>query len=263
MRIHFPLKIAAEVPAPHLDEGLVGALHDALRADIDPRARGHLPVHHEPLAIELVETVPGRPVRHEIGVGDQHARRVGMGAEHADRLAGLHEQRLVALEAAQARDDAVERLPVARGATYAAVNDKLARPLGDVGIEIVHQHPERRFGQPALGAEFGSVGRADDAHVVDAAWRGHWASLSYKPTHRHCERKRSNPAIVGRPRSLDCFVAALLAMTAQRREHRDHRLTHSRIASRTRLIVARVGAASSSLIGVGQFPGAGHSGSGI
>ena len=31
-----PPKVAAIVPAPHLDEGLVGALHDALRADIDP-----------------------------------------------------------------------------------------------------------------------------------------------------------------------------------------------------------------------------------
>ena len=161
-------KIAAVVPAPHLDEGLVGALHDALRADIDPRAGGHLAVHHEPLAIELVEAVPGRPVRHEVGVGDQHARRVGVGAEHADRLARLDEQGLVVLEAAQRRDDAVERLPVARRAADAAIDHELARPLGDLGIEIVHQHAQRRFGEPALGAELASARGADDAHVVDA-----------------------------------------------------------------------------------------------
>ena len=171
-------KIAAIVPAAHLDEGLVGALHDALRADIDPRARGHLAVHHEPLAIELVEAVPGRPVRHEVRVGDEHARRVGVGAEHADRLAGLDEQRLIALEPAQRRDDAVERRPVARRPADAAIDDELARPLGDVGIEIVHEHPQRRFGQPALGAELGSAGRADDAHIVDAGWRGHGLSPS-------------------------------------------------------------------------------------
>ena len=47
--------------------------------------------------------LPGRPVRHEVGVGDQHARRVGMGAEHADRLARLDQQRLVVLELASAR----------------------------------------------------------------------------------------------------------------------------------------------------------------
>ena len=91
-------EVAAIVLAAHLDEGLVGALHDALRADVDPRAGRHLAVHHQALAIELVEMLPGRPVRHEVGVGDQHARRVGMGAEHADRLARLHQQGLVALQ---------------------------------------------------------------------------------------------------------------------------------------------------------------------
>ena len=196
MRIHFPRRSPPIVPAPHLDEGLVGALHDALRADIDPRARGHLPVHHEPLAIELVETVPGRPVRHEIGIGDQHARRVGMGAEHADRLARLDEQRLVALEAAQARDDAVERLPVARGAPDAAIDDELARPFGDVGIEIVHQHPHRRFGLPAFGGKLGSARAADDAHIVDAARRGHGADLSWLT----CREDRFERAPDRRPR---------------------------------------------------------------
>ena len=86
--------------------------------------------------------VPGRPVRHEVGVGDQHARRVGVGPEHADGLSRLHEQRLVVFEAAQGLDDPVERVPVARRAADAAVDHELARPLGDVGIEIVHQHAQ-------------------------------------------------------------------------------------------------------------------------
>ena len=144
-------EVAAVMLAAHLHEGLVGALHDALRADIDPRAGRHLAVHHEPLAIELVEVVPGGPVRHEVGVGDQHARRVGVRAEDADRLARLHQQRLVVLERLQERDDAVEALPVARRAADAAIDDELAGLLGDVRVEIVHQHAQRRFGQPALG----------------------------------------------------------------------------------------------------------------
>src|ERR1700723_2881750 len=61
----------------------------------------------------------------------------------------------------------------ARRSPDAAIDDELARTFGDVGIEIVHEHAQGRFGQPALGAEFGSVGRADDAHIVDAGWRGH------------------------------------------------------------------------------------------
>jgi hypothetical protein len=80
-------------------------------------------------------------VRHEVRVGDEHTRRVGVRAEHADRLAGLNEQRLIALEATQSCNDAVERRPVARRPSNAAINNELARPLGDVGIKIVHEHP--------------------------------------------------------------------------------------------------------------------------
>ena len=153
VRIQRPARLPPIVLARHLDEGLVGALHDALAADVDPRARRHLAEHHQALAVELVEMLPGRPVRHEVGVGDQHARRVGVGAEDADRLARLHQQRLVGLELAQRRDDAVEALPVARRAADAAIDDELVRPLGDLGIEVVHQHAQRRLGQPALGRD--------------------------------------------------------------------------------------------------------------
>ena len=55
------LEVAAIVLAAGLDEGLVGALHDALRADIDPRAGRHLAVHHQALLIELVEMRPSSP----------------------------------------------------------------------------------------------------------------------------------------------------------------------------------------------------------
>ena len=41
-----PCEIAAIMAAPDLDEGLVGALHDALAADVDPGAGRHLAVHH-------------------------------------------------------------------------------------------------------------------------------------------------------------------------------------------------------------------------
>ena len=162
------LEIAAEMLAAHLDEGLVGALHDALRADIDPGAGRHLAVHHQALAIELVEIIERRPMRHDVGIGDQHARRIGVGPENADRLAGLHQQRLVVLQRLQRRHDAVIALPVARGSADAAIDHELVRLLGDVRIEIVHQHAQRRFGLPALAGHHGAAGRADDAVVVEA-----------------------------------------------------------------------------------------------
>ena len=48
----------------------------------------------------------------------------GMRAEDGDRLAGLHDERLVVFEPAQRGDDRVERLPAARGAAGSAVDDR-------------------------------------------------------------------------------------------------------------------------------------------
>ena len=148
--------------AADLDEGLVGALHDALRADIDPRAGRHLAVHHQALAVELVELVPGRPVRHEVGVGDQHARRVGVGAEHADRLAGLDEQRLVVAERPQRGDDAVEALPVARRPADAAIDDQFAGLLGHLGSRLFISMRSGASVSQLLARELGAARRADD-----------------------------------------------------------------------------------------------------
>jgi hypothetical protein len=133
-------EIAAVVLAAHLHEGLVGALNNPLGADVDPGAGGHLAVHGQALAIELVEVVPGRPVRHQVGVGDQHARRVGVSAKDAHRLAGLHQQGLVVLEPAQGLDDLVVALPVTSGPADAAIDHQLLRPFRHVRMQVVHQH---------------------------------------------------------------------------------------------------------------------------
>ena len=54
-------QVAAVMLASGLGEGLVGALNDALAADIVPRPRGHLAVHHQAASVELVEMIPIRP----------------------------------------------------------------------------------------------------------------------------------------------------------------------------------------------------------
>ena len=51
--------------------------------------------------------LPSRPFGDEVGVGDEHARGVGVGAEHADRLARLDEQGLVLVQPLERLDDAV------------------------------------------------------------------------------------------------------------------------------------------------------------
>ena len=144
-------------------EGLVRALQDALRADVDPRAGGHLAVHREAELLEPAELGPRRPVAHEVRVRDEHARRPLVRAEHADGLARLHEQRLVGLEALERAHDRVERLPVAGGLAGAAVDDEVVGALGDLGVEVVHEHAQRRLGLPALGGELGAARGAHGA----------------------------------------------------------------------------------------------------
>jgi hypothetical protein len=54
--------------------------------------------------------------------------------EHADRLAGLHQQGLVALQPPQRGYHTIETFPVACRPTDAAIDDKLPRPLRHLGI---------------------------------------------------------------------------------------------------------------------------------
>ena len=69
-------EIAAEMFFACGGKSFEGALHDALRADIDPRAGGHLAIHHQAGALQFVELLPVRPMADQVRVGDQHARRV-------------------------------------------------------------------------------------------------------------------------------------------------------------------------------------------
>ena len=47
----------------------------------------------------------------------------------------------------------------------AAVDDEVVRVLGDLRIEVVHEHPERGFLLPALAGDLGAAGRAHGART--------------------------------------------------------------------------------------------------
>src|SRR3546814_12346945 len=53
-----------------------------------------------------------------------------------------------------------------------AIDDQFLGPLRNVGVEIVHQHPQRRFGEPALCVQVGAGRRLDDAAVVESRVEG-------------------------------------------------------------------------------------------
>ena len=134
-------------------EGLVGALQNSLCADVNPAPGRHLPVHRQAAGFEIAEPIPRRPGWDEQRVRNQHARRPLVRAKDGDGLAGLHDERLVVIERAQRRDDRIERCPVASGLAGSAVDDQLVGALGDVGVEIVHEHPQRGFLWPAFAGD--------------------------------------------------------------------------------------------------------------
>jgi hypothetical protein len=72
------------------------------------------------------------------------------------------------LEAAQRGNDGIEGRPAARGAPGAAVHDQIIRPLGNLRVEVVHQHPKRGFLRPSLAGQRrtprGADVTADDGH---------------------------------------------------------------------------------------------------
>ena len=153
VRIHLARERSAEMAPPHLDERFVGALNDALAADIDPRTRGHLAVHHEPLTIELMKMLPGRPVRHQVGIGDQHA---GASAWVRNTPTGLPDCTSSVSSASsrlQRGDDGVETVPVTRRPADAAIDHQFLRTLRHGGVQVVHQHAQRRLGEPGFGVQ--------------------------------------------------------------------------------------------------------------
>src|SRR5207244_10932459 len=67
--------------------------------------------------------------------------------------------RLVPFEAAQLEDDGVVCLPRASSTAGAAVHDQVLGSLGDLGIEVVHQHPHRGLLRPRLAGDVRTAGR--------------------------------------------------------------------------------------------------------
>ena len=156
-----PLERSTEMLSGELGERLIRPLEDPLRSDVDPRARGHLPVHRQAALLEIAEDVPGRPFADEVGIGDEDPRGPLMCPEDGNGLARLDEERLVVGQPAELADDRVEGRPAPSRPTRPAVDDEGVGILGDLRIEVVHEHPERCFLLPAAARERRAARRPD------------------------------------------------------------------------------------------------------
>ena len=85
--------------------------------------------------------------------------------ENGDGLSALHEKCFVILEPAKRLDDCVERFPVSRSFSCSAIDNQILRSFSHVRVEVVHQHPERRFLLPRFAGDLGPSERADRSAI--------------------------------------------------------------------------------------------------
>ena len=163
-------EVASEVSGSRGGKGLVSALQDSLAPDVDPGSGRHLAVHRETEPLEAPELLSGRPRRHQQRIRDQDAGSVLVRPEDTDGLSGLDEERLVATQPHQSRNDRLEALPVPGGAARAAVHDQLVGLLGDVGVEVVLEHSQRRLLGPTEAADLRAPGSANRARPGFGVW---------------------------------------------------------------------------------------------
>jgi hypothetical protein len=95
------LQAASKALASSLGKRLIGALHDTLRADVNPGTSGHLAIHCQAHGFQATKFVPCPPVGNEVGIGDESPRCAWVGMDDAHGLTGLYKERLVIFETPQ------------------------------------------------------------------------------------------------------------------------------------------------------------------
>ena len=150
VRIVRPARSArAEMPLARGGERLEGALEDPLRADVDPAARpssGRTSSGRAPRAGGTPPTSPSaaRAARSRSG----RAARRGCVRKTPTGLplwtSSVSSSPRVSSERTIARRQSWFRAAL----PGAAVDDELGRPLGDLRVEVVQQHPQRRLRLP-------------------------------------------------------------------------------------------------------------------
>jgi hypothetical protein len=84
-------------------------------------------------------------------------------------------------------DNGVVGVPRASGAAGSPVDDEFLRPLGDIGVQVVHEHPKRGFLGPSPGRDGGSAGRSDiRAALGSVLWLVPWGR------HAHLRRRQAD-----------------------------------------------------------------------
>ena len=151
------------MPPGQLGEGLVRALQDALRADLNPAARRHLAVHRQAAVFQIAEflqvahagTIRALAMMTRGAQGCVRKTATGF-PDCTTRVSSCSSRCSVATMASKA-------VQAARGAARSAVDDEIVGTFGDLGVEVVHQHAKRGFLRPSLAGDRRASRRADMA----------------------------------------------------------------------------------------------------
>ena len=146
-------------------------MDDALGADVHVGAGRHLAVLAHAQGVELLPVVGLRVVRDDHAVGDDHARRVLVGREQAQRMARVHHERLLVRHRGKILHHKAILRPVLEDGAVAAVDDEFVRVLRHARIQVVldHRHDGRRL--PGLcrvfvdGPGIYLIRRAEPVHI--------------------------------------------------------------------------------------------------
>ena len=145
------------MPVASGGERFVGTLQNPQCSDVNLAPCGHLPIPGQVAILEAPEGVPGRPCRYQPRIDDQRTRGPSARLEDAAGFAGLDEQRLVVVEAAERGNDRVVRPPGSRRLAGATVHDQIVGRSATSGPRLfismrsaascshpLHERPELR-----------------------------------------------------------------------------------------------------------------------
>ena len=163
-----PRQAAVEAVLGDAHENLIGALNDALAADVLPGARRQPAPADQPLFLQLIEHLGLGPLPDNVAIGHDHQRRLGVGFEQANRLAGLDDQRLILVHPEQGFDNGLVARPIARRLAERGINDQLIGVFADT--QNIFQQAQQRLLPPPLGAQL----RAARNGEIGMAWIGRW-----------------------------------------------------------------------------------------
>ena len=152
--------------AGHGAKGFVSSLYDALRANVDPGTGGHLAIHHQAFFIQFVEMFPVAPIWNKVGICDDYPWCSRMSFEDPHGFAALHQQCFISLQSRQCFHNFVIARPVSCSAADAAVDHQRFRMFCHLGVKVIHQHAQRRFGLPAFRGELCARCRLDMSRSV-------------------------------------------------------------------------------------------------